>query len=226
MYLNAVYDWPRESDGSLWIDHVENPSESLSERIRLFREKWRDQLASENPFRVFEIDADEKYALLRDILLSGGLHEIRRFQEYSFLKYLLLKPELRWANVYVSDSWGTVFRALGLRAVRDAGMPCEERIRINDSLFADSRKGQKSSRTLFEMEHNRWIADRVLMGYRAPRPGSGEVRDDTFRYHVDIVPFDHLSQTEIGKDELSIPCIPLFAALEGFRLERLSKSNA
>lgn len=220
MYLNAVYDWPRDVDGSLWIEHVANPNAALSERIRCFREKWNDQLALKNPFGVFEIDADEKYELLRDILIEGGELEIQRFQEYSFKKYLSLKPELRWANVYVSDSWGTVFRSLGLRIVRVRGKPCEERIRNNDTLFVKSRDSGDNSQALFEMEHNRWVADRVLMGYRAPRPGSGEIRDDAFRYHSDIISFDSLSPTEVGKDELSIRCIPLFAALEGYLLVR------
>ena len=64
------------------------------------------------------------------------------------------------------------------------------------------------------------MADRALMGYRAPRPGTGEKRDDDFRYHFDMIPFSELPPHEVGKDELSISCIPLFMALEGIMLER------
>ena len=64
------------------------------------------------------------------------------------------------------------------------------------------------------------MADRALMGYRAPLPGTGERRDDDFRYHNDMIPFGSLPENESGKDELSISCIPLFMALEGIRLEK------
>lgn len=225
MYLNAVYDWPRESDGSLWIDRATIPSGELNDRIASFRDKWKEQLAPDNPYGVFEIDAGEKHDLLQAILSKGGEPEIQRFKDYAFRKYLALKPELRWANVYVSDSWGVAFRALGLRSIRDLETSCAERIQINDEVFSAARKQDGANWSLAKMEHNRWVADRVLMGYRAPRPDSGEIRDDAFRYHFDIRPFEQLTKDEIGKDELSIACIPLFAALEGFQLKRQSENG-
>jgi hypothetical protein len=35
-----------------------------------------------------------------------------------------------------------------------------------------------------------------------------------------MIPFSELPPHEVGKDELSISCIPLFMALEGIMLER------
>lgn len=86
--------------------------------------------------------------------------------------------------------------------------------------FSAARADARIQRDLDETGHNRWIAARALMGYRTPRLDSGEKRDDDFRYHFDLVPFSELPSNEVGKDELSICCIPLFMALEGIRLER------
>lgn len=217
MYLNAVYDWPNDGEAS-YLDgcggHV------LADRIAAFREKWKKELAPGNPYGVFDINAKEKKDLLLSILAEGGDVEVRRFQEYAFREYVLLKPELRWANTYVSDSYGTTLRALGLRAVYATDAAFAELAMENDRLFTEARASANLERGLDEAEHYRWMADRALMGYRAPRQGTGEKRDDDFRYHFDMIPFDQLPPDEVGKDELSISCIPLFMALEGIRLER------
>ncbi len=217
MYLNATYDWPREGTAS-WLDGCHVPG--VAEQIAAFREKWKENLSPDNPYGVFDIDATEKKNLLLAILAEGGDNEVRRFQEYAFRKYILLKPELRWANKYVSDSYGTTFRALGLVARFDAEAPFTKLARDNDRVFVEARAATHLKRGLAETEHNRWMADRALMGFRAPRPGTGEKRDDDFRYHFDMVPFQELPPHEVGKDELSISCIPLFMALEGIRLEK------
>lgn len=216
MYLNAAYDWPNEPDGGSWLDGCTK----AADRIAAFRTKWAKQLDPKNTWGVFEIDAREKKDLLLAILSAGGEDEVRRFQEYAFRKYIHLKPDLRWANVYVSDSYGAVFRALGLRAVPAGGATIQMLAAANDQVFAEARAAARLARGLDETEHNRWLADRALMGYRAPRQGTGEIRDDDFRYHFDMIPFRELPSNEKGKDELSICCIPLFMALEGIRLER------
>ena len=236
MYLNAAYDWPNESGAPSWLDGCAVPA--AAERIAEFRQKWAKDLAPDNPYGVFDIDAKEKKELLLAILALGGEKEIRRFQEYAFRKYILLKPELRWANLYVSDSYGVLFRALGLRAVYDHNAPFAELARENDRLFTERREATcpafdkdnnplpgHFARSLAEVEHNRWMADRALMGYRASRPEMGETRDDDFRYHNDMIPFDRLTASEQGKDELSIACIPLFMALEGIKLEKAEGVN-
>ncbi|MBR6022134.1 MAG: hypothetical protein IK066_06920 [Kiritimatiellae bacterium] len=218
-HLNAVYDWPNEPDGGSWLDGC--TAAAVKDRIAAFRTKWAEQLSPDNPWGVFEIDAREKKDLLLAILAAGKDAEVRRFQEYAFRKYVALKPALRWANVYVADSYGAVFRALGLRAVAGDSRPAGALAEANDRVFSAARAAARLQRGLDETEHNRWIADRALMGYRAPRPDSGEKRDDDFRYHFDLVPFSELPPNETGKDELSICCIPLFMALEGVRLERM-----
>ena len=222
LHLNAVYDWPNGPDGTSWLD--ECTAGAVKDRIAAFRTKWAEQLSPDNSWGVFEIDAHEKKDLLLAILEEGGDAEVRRFQEYAFGKYVALPPALRWANVYVADTYGAFFRALGLRAVPGDTRPVGALAAANDRVFAAARADARLQRSLAETEHNRWIADRALMGYRAPRPGTGELRDDDFRYHFDLVPFRELPPNEIGKDELSICCIPLFMALDGIRLERTEEN--
>lgn len=226
MHLNAVYNWPNEPDSGCWLDGC--TVDAVAERISAFRAKWKEKLDPKNPYGVFDIDAHEKKDLLLAILAAGGDAEVRRFQQSAFRKYVALLPSLRWANVYVADSYGSFFRALGLRAVPGDPRPAGELAEANDRVFSEAREATRLQRGLDETEHNRWLADRALMGYRAPRPGSGEVRDDDFRYHFDMIPFRELPSSETGKDELSICCIPLFLALEGVRLERaeIKEENA
>ncbi len=212
MYLNAVYAWPSTS----FLDRAAAQCPSLASRIVTFRRTWQDALS--NPNGVFDIPASERIALLVAVLSEGGSELHRQFQIEAFHAWLKLAPVLRRANNYVPDSWGTLLRALGLHAERSNVAPAELIVQ-NDRVFRKTLSNFHPERPLAEVEHNRWMADRVLLGYRPPRPGSGEVRDDDYLYHHDLVPFDNLSAAEVGKDDMSLLSIPILLAFIGFRLK-------
>jgi hypothetical protein len=94
-----------------------------------------------------------------------------------------------------------------------------ELLRRNEARFDAARQNASCSRSLEEVEHARWMADRALMGYRANRPEDCERRDDGYRYHNAMRPYSELSKTDRNKDALVIRFIPMFLALEGFAVE-------
>ena len=228
MYLNAIYDWPNKgAPGSCWLDGIESVvGVRAKELIGRFRTAHAERLAWRNKEGrrvndVLSIPAEERKNLLLAVL-EDGEKAIREFQELAFERYMELDAARRWGNVYVSDAWGGILRALGLRT-RRIGRDETVRglLRENDRLFGERLRLRASGfeRSLEELEHNRWVAERALMGYRAPRPGSGEDRDDEFRIHPDLVPYAGIPQKEKGKDSINILAIPVFLALEGYRIE-------
>lgn len=154
-----------------------------------------------------------------------------------FERFVTLPRELVWANVYIEDSYGAILRLLGLQAVLDPNSACgipvrdnslEQRIDNNLKRFpvdAGLLNGLLDTLTitpngLKSLEHRRWVAERVLMGYRSP--GANEGRDDDFRIHPQIKPFVQLDRGNITKDDNNIRAIPIILALEGFSIEKAS----
>jgi voltage-gated potassium channel Kch len=52
---------------------------------------------------------------------------------------------------------------------------------------------------LARLEHDRWVADRLLLGFRLPR--AGESKDKVRRIHPDLVPWEDLSEAARRKDQ-------------------------
>ncbi len=156
----------------------------------------------------------------------------REWLDDAFRKYVGLGRENVWANLYVEDSYGAILRALGLRAVR-AVSECQpaddqrvaERIGRNEKHYpVELAKLEERLRarglglsSLRAAEHRRWIAERSLMGYRAP--GIGEVRDNAYRIHDQIKPYASLDEQNVGKDDNNVRALPIILALEGFVIE-------
>ena len=158
----------------------------------------------------------------------------------AFEKYVELGREKVWSNLYIEDSYGAILRAMGLRAVRAASDGDEsarerafaERLEQNvkwypvelDQLEGRLRERGLSLDNLRAAEHRRWIAERSLMGYRAP--GKGEVRDDAYRIHDQIKPFASLDEKNVGKDDNNVRALPVILALEGFAIGRNGDGQA
>ena len=217
MNLNAAYAWP--TGEQLTATTKDNPQ--MSDRIGDFSRKWSDALT--RPNGVFDIPAAERVSLLADVL-DGSCEAVRRFREIAFRAWLRLPPHLRRANVYVPDGWGLFLRFLNLESV-----PCGDNVSPpvadNVAAFREALSSISAGDGLAAMEHRRWMADRALLGYRAPCKGSGEVRDDEFLYHPDMVPYSALSSADAGKDDMSLLSIPILLALEGVRLENAANHD-
>jgi len=219
MLLNMAYEWPAAS----MLDDLVRNLPTLSSRIAEFRKTWSERLAAQEG--VFGIPALERALLLKDVLAKGGASAISRFRIAAFRSWLGLPPLLRRANIYAPDGWGVLLRSLGLLAERQPSQDMSDLISSNAERFREALSRFRPERPLSEAEHNRWMADRILFGYRPPRPGSGEVRDDDFLYHPDLVPFKDLSADNVGKDDMAILSIPVILALEGFRLRSERNDN-
>lgn len=228
MYLNAVYDWPLDTDGECKLDELLESRycakyDDLRRQVEAFKEKYAVQLAEKNPAAI---DVEARIDLLTSILRHDeGL--VDAFKAYAFRRLLMLDCASLWANVYVEDSYMSVLRSIGLSvrlaAGTDFGTLCGRNRRLFDSAADAADKSGAFSRSLAETEHNRWMADRALMGFRQIRPGTREVKDNEFRYHQCMISFDRLSENEKRKDRASLCHIPLFMALDG--LEIVSESE-
>ena len=127
------------------------------------------------------------------------------------------KPmSLVWANVYTVDNLATVLRQLGLKAVR-SGTEQDFRRDMRASLAARDKLQGPLLRDFARAEHNRWMADRVLMGY-LPHPQS-PTKNDTYRWHDCLVGFDELSEENVRKDESSVKCRIFTLAMMGYHIE-------
>ena len=63
-------------------------------------------------------------------------------------------------------------------------------------VFTDSEMME----AMAEAEHRRWIAERVLAGWRPADTANGERRVDALRIHNNMVPFSELTEDDIQKD--------------------------
>lgn len=235
MYLNAVFFWPLDADGKSFLDLTSSADgldrgetykidDETAKMVLRFREKWKDVLKDGHQS---EIPADERYKLLKRILsLNDAMLDL--FKKYAFRRFIMMEPIKEWGNVYVPDSYGTVLRSIGLKAelptkdrpfnersAEDFRTLCDD----NEQRFEEAIKNSPLERTLEEVEHCRWMADRALMGYRTNDPDIGEVRDDGYRYHNAMCPYPELSDADKNKDALVVRFIPLFLALEGLRIK-------
>ena len=241
MYLNAAFFWPLDADGKSILDLMLSKDglrggemdglDDVTEKMVLhFRERWKDAL---NSGRQSEIPVVERYKLLKHVLsLNDAM--LAHFKKYAFRRFIMMEPVKEWGNVYVPDSYGTVLRSIGLEAELPTGdRPFNEGSAgdfsalcdANEQCFEDAVKNAALERSLEEVEHRRWVADRVLMGYRPSRPDVGEVRDDGYRYHNSMCPYSRLSDADKNKDELVIRFIPLFMALEGLKIKPMGRSS-
>ena len=153
-----------------------------------------------------------------DVFVNGRAEDIdldgMRREAFDIFKE---KPmSLVWANVYTVDNLATVLRQLGLKAVR-SGTEQEFRRDMRASLVARDKFQGPILRDFARAEHNRWMADRVLMGY-LPHPQS-PTKNDTYRWHDCLVGFDELSEENVRKDESSVKCRIFTLAMMGYHIE-------
>ena len=122
---------------------------------------------------------------------------------------------LLWANVYTVDNLATVLRQLGFRAVRSGSEQDFRRDMCASRVAVEKFKGAVLC-AFARAEHNRWMADRVLMGY-LPHPE----KDDTYRWHNCLVAFDKLPEENVRKDESSVKSRIFMLAMMGYHIEPL-----
>lgn len=143
--------------------------------------------------------------------------------EAAFMEWDDLLEQYRWANRYLADSYWGKLRALGYASeLFKAAGSIPEYARIMQQSRAQSADEKQSSsgqprltgeqRTqlaadielLAEIEHNRWIAQRVFSGWQY-----GDIKDEVKKTSPFLIPYAELSE-EI-KDYDREPCINMFA---------------
>ena len=126
---------------------------------------------------------------------------------------------LLWANVYTADSITTVLRQLGLKAVRSRGEGDSKRD-IGASLSLIKELKGSRLRDFARAEHNRWMADRVLMGYQ--QHPKQPTKDNEYRWHNCLVDFNELPEENVRKDESSVKGCIYTLAMMGYHIEPIA----
>ena len=159
-----------------------------------YKEVWEAQLGGK---RIEDIDFDA-------------------MRKEAFGLYQEVKMSLAWANVYTADSITTVLRQRGFKAVRSVNEQ-DFRRDVHASLSVIKGLSGPVLRDFARAEHNRWMADRVLMGY-LPHPGTPR-KDDDYRWHNCLVDFGALSEAYVHNDESSVKSGIYTLAMMGYRVE-------
>lgn len=144
--------------------------------------------------------------------------EIARFyqQEYGGAEWRYLSEPDRMANRRAADHVPVKLRAIGAEIVSSGDAD------------RDFRLSEGEAAALAEMEHRRWAAEKLLTGWR-PLPRTAENlrrwRDHkeelkAQKLHIDLVPFEELSEDDQGKDRSQIEGIPTFLAALGLGIRR------
>ena len=231
VYLNAVFFWPLDADGSSFLgpfldSEYAKSNPDLGARVRAFCGKWKEKL---DKGLQSAIPADERYDLLKRIIsLDNSILDY--FRKYAFRRFVMMDTVKEWGNVYVPDSYGTILRSIGLTAERPSGgfdLASAESFKslcdANEQTFFKACSVAVLERSLEETEHLRWIADRALMGYRQGRAEANESRDDGYRYHNAMRPYSELPlellHIERNKDAIVVKFLPFILALEGVAIK-------
>lgn len=107
------------------------------------------------------------------------------------LTWAALSENMRWANRYQVDMFGSY-----LRILRQHGITDIEQIGTMDTDLLE---------LLAETEHRRWMAERTVSGWRQIDASIGEKRMDKFQHHDLIVIFDKIDDdADIEKDRTVI----------------------
>jgi len=110
-------------------------------------------------------------------------------------QWFRLPENMKWANRFQVD----IYRYY---------IDTQERIRL-----LPTQEQHKLMDQLVEVEHRRWLAERIVAGWRQCDTKHGEKRVKERRIHNCIVPFDQLSESEIIKDYNVIATAKLIADL-------------
>lgn len=129
----------------------------------------------------------------------AAFRELANESQAANVSWVALPETYRRADRHAADHIPAKLWSLGLATERQ----------FSDSFLAIDRDWQMQwaadgSRTdgLDRIEHERWIADRVMEGWRY-----AATRDDDLRWHNDLVPFDAVSLKDQEKDRKQIALI-------------------
>jgi hypothetical protein len=121
----------------------------------------------------------------------------------SLRPWILLPEDLKDDNRHVADHLFVKLRDIGCVARPDAAAP--EPLVLNGAEIE----------LLARVEHERWMAQRLLAGWRY-----AAARDDAAQRHPDILPYDQLSEPRREIDRDVVRDIPALLASLGFGLQR------
>ncbi len=132
----------------------------------------------------------------------------------------------QWSNIYCAYNIPVKLRSIGIDATKECRLLTEEEIGL-----------------LAKVEHNRWMTEKLLMGFRKPTPeeqrsikedesknmkGNEPTKRDVFRQlkkryvHGDICPYDDLYESEKDYDKVMVAHMPWILKMQDLVLQNYS----
>ena len=164
------------------------PFDLLAERERLRLFLWEREAC-----QLKTVFSDELLELSKRINLrywhrSSGAEET---QEEKERQWLALDGFLRYSNISAAD-----YHEIRMQMLKEMGLPAKW----------ESLSFQQAE-LLTELEHIRWCRYHFLNNWRFGRPENGKRKDAVNRVHVDLVPYEALTEEEKELDRENIRCL-------------------
>ena len=210
VYENDIPLFIRQDRSDNFITNLRKGSSGEAPYVTLDNQKTVSKNRSLRYSRLFpfgmentEYDANEEQ--LMQAKLINYLYETADYKEKSFKtideldgvdeKVLMGTINEKWSKLSVALKWSNLYNALSIRAKKDSMSAMEK---------AGSYKQEEVYDVIARVEHNRWNVEKLLLGFRKPRPeedkysveaaGSKEElhKNKKHNIHADIRPFDDL----------------------------------
>jgi hypothetical protein len=196
--VQALLEVPRYKSGARSLEficrHLREHGSDTPTRSRLPGPQLLDLHVDSKAFRaIYERDAD--FSAVAPALAPGlhedfrkSLSEDERTQNKYAVPWSELPADGRAANVAQALRIPRILSVVGLRVRRGSPLPEADEQRMGQTLH-------DKAELLAEAEHNHWMVERMLAGWRY-----GRKRDDAKRRHPLLIPYSQLPDDQQEKD--------------------------
>ncbi|MEQ1905085.1 MAG: RyR domain-containing protein, partial [Pirellulaceae bacterium] len=193
-----------------------------------------DQLELHVPAEEFFqlINADRPFGAARE-LIARAIHEKYRAEQAgnktpdhpSMQPWETLRGDLLASNLAQAEDIPNKLSFLGLafesvatphyKLAKDNRIVFDDAIKVAGEIMSKEIIIYKNLEILAEMEHERWVSEKLQSGWRY-----AQSRDDSKKLHTDLVPWVNLPDPTKAYDRNTIKAIPDVLANAGYRLFR------
>jgi hypothetical protein len=184
-----------EAAGAVFLhadkDRIVDPFDSIIP-IRLSREALAIEILAEG----------ERDRIAKNI--HAGYRHLAEDRQAANASWAALPETYRRANRHAADHLAAKLWSLGLASERHS---TDSAIAVDAAWAQSLATHSEALERLARLEHDRWIADRVMEGWTVSNK-----RDDDLRHHPDLVAFDAISGKDQDKDRKQIAELSAFIA--------------
>jgi len=175
--------------------------------IWLYRKTVAASIMEQPKFSKIQIFGSSHINVISDSQEVAWAKEINQFymKEWGDEQQQRQNAEQNWNGTGLPERWSSIYNASHLTAkLRSAGVCWDPQGEIPIANW--DQVDEETKTVLSNVEHNRWIAEKLMIGYRSPTKEELETQDrKTLKknfIHPDIRPYNLLSDKDRQKDRL------------------------